>query len=90
MSKELEKELKATKLAHAVEKQIMQDNFTQCKTAAEYLKTENDNLRCCGNCTHIEQGYEEYFCVRTRLDVQPNHYCDKWQSDGLTREERSK
>jgi len=81
MSKELEKELKVTKLAHAVEKQIMQDNFTQCKTAGEYLKTENDNLRCCGNCgkhykdCHNELSYE---------------FCDKWQTDGLTREEREK
>jgi hypothetical protein len=40
----LEKELKATKLAHAVEKQIMQDNFDKCKTAAEYWKKKCEAL----------------------------------------------
>jgi chromosome segregation ATPase len=40
----LEKELKATKLAHAVEKQMMQDNFTQCKTAAEHWKKKCEKL----------------------------------------------
>jgi hypothetical protein len=40
----LEKELKATKLAHAVEKQIMQDNFDKCKTAAEYWKKKCEEL----------------------------------------------
>jgi hypothetical protein len=85
---DMSKELKALKLAHAVEKQIMQDNFTQCKTAAEYLKTENNNLRCCGNCKHIGQGYEDYYCELNGHDIQPNHYCDQWQTDGLSREER--
>ena len=86
----LEKELKAVKLAHAVEKQIMQDNFDKCKTAAEYLKTENHNLRCCGNCKSIEQGYEDYFCELTGYDIQPNHYCSNWTTDGMTRGEREK
>ena len=40
----LEKELKAVKLAHAVEKQIMQDNFDKCKTAAEYWKKKCEEL----------------------------------------------
>lgn len=81
----LEKELKAVKLAHAVEKQIMQDNFTQCKTAAEYLKTENNNLRCCGNC-----GAETRDCVYWKSEVGCNGYCSRWQTDGLTREDREK
>jgi hypothetical protein len=44
MMKDMSKELKALKLAHAVEKQIMQDNFTQCKTAAEHWKKKCEKL----------------------------------------------
>ena len=51
----LEKELQATKLAHAVEKQIMQDNFTQCKTAAEHWKTVAEDLKCCLTRAEIEK-----------------------------------
>jgi hypothetical protein len=40
----LKKELKAIKLAHAVEKDIMQTNFDQCKTAAEYWKKKCEAL----------------------------------------------
>jgi hypothetical protein len=109
MSKELEKELKALKLAHAVEKQIMQDNFTQCKTAAEHWKKKceklekynhkllNEDIRvnnelnaarkrardleCCGNCAH------HYKDCHNELSYE---FCDKWQTDGLTRGEREK
>jgi NADH pyrophosphatase NudC (nudix superfamily) len=78
---DMSKELKALKLAHAVEKQIMQDNFTQCKTAAEYLKTENNNLRCCGNCG------KHYKDCQNELSYG---YCPRWTTDGMTRGERQK
>jgi hypothetical protein len=35
-----EKELKAARLAHAVEKDIMQTNFNLCKESAEYWKNK--------------------------------------------------
>lgn len=41
---EKEKELKAVRLAHAVEKDIMQTNFDQCKSAAEYWKKQAEGL----------------------------------------------
>jgi hypothetical protein len=41
---DMSKELKALKLAHAVEKQIMQDNFDKCKTAAEHWKKKCEKL----------------------------------------------
>jgi hypothetical protein len=44
MIDKLEIELKAVKLSHAVEKQMMTDNFTQCKTAAEHWKVKCDKL----------------------------------------------
>jgi hypothetical protein len=87
MSKELEKELKVTKLAHAVEKQIMQDNFTQCKTVGEYLKTENDNLRCCGNCKH---SYSHCYGSLLNQSTGRGGYCSNWTTDGMTRGERQK
>jgi hypothetical protein len=114
----LEKELKVTKLAHAVEKQIMQDNFDKCKTAGEHWKKKceklekynhkllNEDIRvnnelnaarkrardleCCGNCTQHETRqcpkYDEY--RRTGLWTLAWHYCDHYDSDGMTREER--
>ena len=87
----LEKELQATKLAHAVEKQLMTDNFTQCKTAAEYLKTENNNLRCCGNCKHsYSHCYGSLMCKKLDQSTGRGGYCSNWTTDGLTRAEREK
>jgi hypothetical protein len=39
-----DKELRAVKLAHAVEKDIMQTNFDQCKSAAEYWKKKYEEI----------------------------------------------
>ena len=87
----LEKELQATKLAHAVEKQIMQDNFDKCKMAGEYLKTENNNLRCCGNCKHsYSHCYGSLMCKKLDQSTGRGGYCSNWTTDGLTRAEREK
>lgn len=86
----LEKELKAVKLAHAVEKQIMQDNFDKCKAVAELRQWRCDqadkameDLKCCGNC-----GAETRDCIYWKSDVGCNGYCSSWTTDGLTRDER--
>ena len=60
------------------------------------LEKENELLRCCGNCSKIHK----YDCAKRTEEVlqhctayqypHENNYCDSWQSDGLTREERSK
>ncbi|MFA5408320.1 MAG: hypothetical protein WC343_06060 [Bacilli bacterium] len=77
-----DKELRAVKLAHAVEKDIMQTNFDQCKSAAEYWKDRAENLMCCGNCEKSNK-----FACKDRLGYS---YCDDWQSDDMTRMEREK
>ena len=41
------------------------------------------NTECCGNCNMKDCDTE-----RGNLDYNFNKYCDKWQSDGLKREER--
>lgn len=40
------------------------------------------NLCCCGNCDSYSKGIK---CVINHLSYS---YCDKWQSDGMTRQER--
>ena len=79
----LEKELKATKLAHAVEKDIMQTNFDQCKTAAEHWKKVAEDLKCCGNCTNYRYGN---LCDGKLISC--DSWCDSWTTDSLTRAER--
>jgi len=47
-----DKELRAVKLAHAVEKDIMQTNFDQCKSAAEYWKKKYQEVCKCKDCPY--------------------------------------
>ena len=44
------------------------------------LKENNDNLKCCGNCSNF---MSNQMCVN-----EPDKYCDSWEYDGLTREDR--
>jgi hypothetical protein len=46
------------------------------------LIVENENLKCCGNC-RINCNCESFFRGWHK-------YCDQWQSDSMTREEREK
>ena len=51
------------------------------------LSLENHALKCCGNCKH----YVKYECPNCKIYngwPRSTAYCDSWQSDGLTREER--
>ena len=46
-----------------------------------------ESLKCCGNCKH----YVKYECPNCKIYngwPRSTAYCDSWQSDGLTREER--
>ena len=48
---------------------------------------EIESLKCCGNCKH----YVKYECPNCKIYngwPRSTAYCDSWQSDGLTREER--
>jgi len=74
-------ELKTVRIAHAVEKDIMQTNFTRCKQAAEYWKAQAKDLHCCGNC-------KKYVENRNCYNMRPGSYCYEWASDGLTRKDR--
>jgi hypothetical protein len=92
---DMSKELKALKLAHAVEKQIMQDNFDKCKAVAELRQWRCDqadkameDLKCCGNCVNHKQG--QITGCSYKKGMSSNEYCDKWQTDGLNRGEREK
>jgi hypothetical protein len=55
------------------------------------LETENESLKCCGNC----KKHDEPECPHWKVDYDCgayypdcNYYCNDWQSDGLAREER--
>ena len=52
----------------------------QCDLARE-AETQALRLRCCGNC-------KLYYPECDYRGVLGYYYCDKWQSDGLTRKER--
>lgn len=42
-----------------------------------------ESLKCCGNCK------DGHYCLFIPDKIRnPNSYCDKWQSDGMTRQER--
>ena len=44
-----------------------------------------DNLRCCGNCKATNKE-----CPNGReFEYNKQYYCDKWQSDGMTRKDRT-
>jgi hypothetical protein len=90
----MSKELKALKLAHAVEKQIMQDNFDKCKAVAELRQWRCDqadkameDLKCCGNCTYESGGrcfVEDDIIPKTCGNLR----CESWESDLMTKSER--
>lgn len=44
-----------------------------------------ENLKCCGNCSHMNDGFE---CGYELPMTRSGNCCDKWQSDQLTRSER--
>ena len=43
-----------------------------------------EDLECCGNC----KSYHTRSDCMMKHEYRPNQYCDMWQSDGLSREER--
>ena len=57
----------------------------QCDLARE-AETQALRLRCCGNCKH----YTPHSDCRSKHEYSPGHYCDFWQSDGLTSKDRKK
>lgn len=52
--------------------------------------TAVENLCCCGNCWKYEarecSQYLDY--MKTGQYPTANHYCDKWESDSIARQER--
>jgi hypothetical protein len=48
------------------------------------LKKQVEDLRCCGNCFNFYQGL---CCPTTNEPV--NHYCEQYESDNMTREDRN-
>jgi len=46
---------------------------------------EGENLKCCGSCTMFSHNIKD--CPHFRRAVA-HKYCDKWQSDGMKREDR--
>ena len=48
-------ELKTVRIAHAVEKDIMQTNFTRCKQAAEHWKEKYQEVCKCKDCPFCGQ-----------------------------------
>jgi hypothetical protein len=52
---DLNRELKLVNIAHAVEKDIMQTNFDQCKSAAEYWKKKYEEICKCKDCPFCGQ-----------------------------------
>jgi len=59
------------------------------KRIAELEKQVAD-MKCCGNCNnYFHSTVDAYYCCKNYLKhPRPNHYCDNWQSDNITREER--
>jgi hypothetical protein len=51
------------------------------ETESMKLRREVEGLKCCGNC-------KLYYPECDYRGVLGYYYCDKWQSDGLTRKER--
>ena len=50
------------------------------------LRTENENLKCCGNCVALYSS-----CPQMKeQDLLPFNACEHWQWDNMTREERIK
>lgn len=61
----------------------------------ESFKKENESLKCCGNCRHMDIKVVwddlEYYCKLDMIDIdefETSKYCDRWEYDGLTREGR--
>lgn len=74
-------ELSAIKEAH---RQVMNERCpgdeVHC-SCVPILRTEIENLRCCGNCKH-------YTMTQKCYNMRPGAYCPKWEPDGLTRKDR--
>jgi hypothetical protein len=47
------------------------------------LEAEVEGMKCCGNCKY----FSSYDCP-LHWSCEPNEYCDNWQSDELTAEDR--
>lgn len=52
-----------------------------------------EDLKCCGNCEHIESDYEDFVCGNfdnghSGKFVNPYDYCDFWVYDGLYKGKR--
>jgi hypothetical protein len=52
------------------------------KAEIKRLEAENEALKCCGNCTYF---YDNECMKFPEIDGE---YCDKWESDTLTQEDR--
>jgi uncharacterized small protein (DUF1192 family) len=60
-------------------------SFTESKALDRIAELEGKlkNLRCCGNCTY----FYDNECMKFPATVD-GEYCDKWESDTLTQEDR--
>lgn len=76
----LRKELQAEKLIWAVKEGQTRDNFTRCKSAAEHWKAKAEDGQCCGNC--------KFGIVVCGFDYSTFRVCDRWETDGLSKEDR--
>lgn len=77
-------ELNAIKEAH---RQVMDERCPEDEvhcSCVPILRTEIENLKCCGNCKH----YTPRGDCRSKHEYRPGQYCDFWQPDGLTRKDR--
>ena len=77
-------EEKIKRLEADVERLTDAMSFTESKALDRVAELEEEikNLRCCGNCTYF---YDNVCSKFPTIDVE---YCDKWQSDELTAEDR--
>ena len=60
---------------------IMESLIEVIKKQLAISEAQANDLKCCGNC-------KLYYPECDYRGVLGYYYCDKWQSDGLTRKER--
>lgn len=61
----------------------MTEELADADAEIKRLEADVERLKCCGNCKY----FSPYYCP-LHWSCEPNEYCDKWQSDGMTQEDR--
>jgi hypothetical protein len=52
------------------------------------IRSRLENLKCCGNCINNCVLNIDTYCKITGEQINGHKVCDKWYSDGLTKESR--